>query len=138
MYYNETTDIFFVKNYISRLEPPASKALNMLFDCNSVNCRSQWLCGLRRRSWPVCCWDRGFESRSRHGCLSASFCAVLSCVGKRPCDGLITRPLCLNSSRNLLYVRRPRSFKDCRATEKKCKLTPLPSLYCPLRIYTSF
>jgi hypothetical protein len=35
-------------------------------------------------------------------------------------DGLITRPrsptICLNSSRNLLYVRRPRSFKDCRAT----------------------
>jgi hypothetical protein len=26
--------------------------------------------------------DRGFKSRSRHGCLSASFCAVLSCVGR--------------------------------------------------------
>jgi hypothetical protein len=27
--------------------------------------------------------------------------------------------MCLNSSRNLLYVRRPRSFKDCRATGGK-------------------
>jgi hypothetical protein len=49
--------------------------------------RSQWPCGLRRGSWSVGCWDRGFESRSRHGCLSASFCvvlfcAVLSCVGR--------------------------------------------------------
>jgi hypothetical protein len=26
--------------------------------------------------------DRGFESRLRHGCLSASFCVVLSCVGR--------------------------------------------------------
>jgi hypothetical protein len=25
--------------------------------------RSQWPCGLRRGSWPVGCWDRGFESR---------------------------------------------------------------------------
>jgi hypothetical protein len=39
--------------------------------------RSQW-----RGSWPVGCWDRGFESRSKHGCLSASFCVVLSCVGR--------------------------------------------------------
>jgi hypothetical protein len=43
---------------------------------------NQWPCGLRRGSWPVGCWDRGFESRSRHGCLSASFCVVLSCVGR--------------------------------------------------------
>jgi hypothetical protein len=33
-------------------------------------------------SWPVGFWDRGFESRSRHGCLSAYFCVVLSCVGR--------------------------------------------------------
>jgi hypothetical protein len=47
-----------------------------------VDCRSQWPCGLRRGSWPVGCWDRGFESCLRHGCLSASFCVVLSCVGR--------------------------------------------------------
>jgi hypothetical protein len=33
------------------------------------------------RSWSLGNCDRGFESRSRHGCLSLSFCAVLSCVG---------------------------------------------------------
>jgi hypothetical protein len=26
--------------------------------------------------------DHGFESRSRHGCVSAFFCVVLSCVGR--------------------------------------------------------
>jgi hypothetical protein len=45
--------------------------------------------------------DRGFESRSRHGCLSSFFCVVLSCVS---CDELITRPrsptICLNRSGN--------------------------------------
>jgi hypothetical protein len=49
--------------------------------CSSTR-RSQWPCGLRRGSWLVDCWDRGFESRSRHGYLSASFCVVLSCVGR--------------------------------------------------------
>jgi hypothetical protein len=48
----------------------------------SLTRRSHWPCGLRRGSWPVGCWDRGFESRSRHGCLSASFCVVLFCVGR--------------------------------------------------------
>jgi hypothetical protein len=51
-------------------------------DLKLVGGRSQWSCGLRRGSWPVGCWDRGFESRSRHGCLSASFCVVLSCVDR--------------------------------------------------------
>jgi hypothetical protein len=45
-------------------------------------CRSQWPCGLKHGSRPVGCGDRGFESRSRHGCLSASFSVVLSCVGR--------------------------------------------------------
>jgi hypothetical protein len=27
-------------------------------------------------------WDRGFESHSRHGCVSAFFCVVLSCVSR--------------------------------------------------------
>jgi hypothetical protein len=48
-------------------------------------------------------------------------CCVVVCR-QRPCDGLITRPrsptICLNRSRNFLYVRRPGSFKDCRATKK--------------------
>jgi hypothetical protein len=50
--------------------------------CKTIGRRSQWPCSLRRGSWPVGCWDRGFESRLSHGCLSASFCVVLSCVGR--------------------------------------------------------
>jgi hypothetical protein len=45
-----------------------------------ISCRSQWPCGLRRGSWPVGCWDRGFESRSRRECLSLVFlCCVVLC-----------------------------------------------------------
>jgi hypothetical protein len=40
--------------------------------------RSRWPCGLSSRSWPLGYWDHGFESRSRHGCLSLCFCVVLS------------------------------------------------------------
>jgi hypothetical protein len=35
---------------------------------------------------PFSCWDRGFESRCGHGCLS-----VVCCVGTDLCDGPITR-----------------------------------------------
>jgi hypothetical protein len=49
-------------------------------------------------------------------------CCIVLCRW-RPCDGLITHPrsptVCLNSPRNLLHVKRPRSFKDSRATGKK-------------------
>jgi hypothetical protein len=62
-----------------------SRDLIKLFHKNEQgNRRLQWPCGLRRGSWPVGCWDRGFESRSRHGCLRISVlcCVVLSCVGR--------------------------------------------------------
>jgi hypothetical protein len=103
-------------------------ALFLVFSCFhswgsiSTICRSQWPCGLRHGAWPVGCWDRGFESGARHGCLSASFCVVLSCVGRGLATGCSlvqgVLPYVLISSRNLLYVRRSRSFKDCRATGK--------------------
>jgi hypothetical protein len=38
---------------------------------------------LRLRSWPLGNWDRGFESHSMYGCLSASFSVVLSCALRR-------------------------------------------------------
>jgi hypothetical protein len=60
-------------------------------------CHSLYLEIQRAWSWPLGYWDRGFESRSRHGRLSA-FCVVL--CRQRPCNGLITRPRntakCLN------------------------------------------
>jgi hypothetical protein len=52
----------------------------------------QWPWGLRRRPWSLGRWDYGFESRSRHGCLSSSFCVVLFCTGRGLCDRLISRP----------------------------------------------
>jgi hypothetical protein len=42
--------------------------------------------------WSLERLNRGFESRLRHGCLSSSFCVMLSCVGRGFCDGLIIRP----------------------------------------------
>jgi hypothetical protein len=86
-------------------------------------CRSQWSCGLRRGSWPVGCWDRGFESRSRHGCLSLVFlCCVFLCR-YRPCDELITRPrsptVCLIFFKKPSICEATKVLKDCRATEKR-------------------
>jgi hypothetical protein len=57
------------------------KAVEQLCLPIQTESRSQWPCSLRHGSWSVGCWDRGLESRSRHGCLSASFCVILSCVG---------------------------------------------------------
>jgi hypothetical protein len=58
-------------------------------------------------------------------------CCVVLCR-QRPCDGLITHPrsptICLNSSRNLLYVRWPRSFKDCGAIGGGSALSQLDPL----------
>jgi hypothetical protein len=56
------------------------------------NSRSRWPRGLRRWSWPLGYWDCGFESHTRHGCLSLCFCVVLSCLSRGLCDGLIRRP----------------------------------------------
>jgi hypothetical protein len=52
-------------------------------------CRSRWLFGLRRLSQALDCWDRGFESRWGHGCLSLVF--VVRCIGSRLCDELKSR-----------------------------------------------
>jgi hypothetical protein len=54
---------------------------------NSITelCRSRW------PPWPLGYWDRGFNSRSGHGCLSLCFYVALSCVDTGLCDGLIIR-----------------------------------------------
>jgi hypothetical protein len=49
----------------------------IIFMSMCVYCRSRWPRGLRRRSWPLGYWDRGFEFRSKHGCLS--LCCVILC-----------------------------------------------------------
>jgi hypothetical protein len=69
----------------------------LLFPIQSL---SQWPCGLRRRSWPFGYCDRGFESRSRHGCFGLCFCVMFSCVGRGLCDGLIIRPRSLTKCLN--------------------------------------
>jgi hypothetical protein len=57
----------------------------------SYNCRSLWRRCVRRRSWPLGCWDRGFESCwGKDICLLCLY-AVLSCVGRGLCDELIPR-----------------------------------------------
>jgi hypothetical protein len=93
--------------------------------CSSsfYNCGSQWLHGLKRRPWSLGPWDRWFVSRLRHGCLSSSFCGVLSCVGRGFCDGLITRPeepyrvsKQINETSRVWFVQGP--IKDRKATER--------------------
>jgi hypothetical protein len=55
---------------------------------SSLKCSDNYM---SRSQWPRalgCCYcplgycDRGFESRSSHGCLSSSFCVMLSCVNR--------------------------------------------------------
>jgi hypothetical protein len=60
--------------------PANNSKLRVFIVTDTYYCRSQWPCGLRHGSWSVGCWDRGFESRSRHGCLSFVFlCCVVLC-----------------------------------------------------------
>jgi hypothetical protein len=57
-----------------------------------MKARSRWPRSLTRRFWQLGYWDRGFQFRLGHGCLSLCFYVVLSCAGRGLCDGLITRP----------------------------------------------
>jgi hypothetical protein len=98
-----------------------AKVIIFLFEIPFTICRvnrSRWPRGLRRTFWPFRYWDRGFESRSRHGCLC--FCAVLSCVREVFAMGwsLVQRSptACLkNKIKKPQRRRRPRSDLGCRA-----------------------
>jgi hypothetical protein len=46
--------------------------------CHRLCRPAKWPRGLSCGSWPLKYWDRGFESSSRHECLSSSFCIVLT------------------------------------------------------------
>jgi hypothetical protein len=75
-------------------------------------------------AWVLACWLLGswvlIPLKAWMFVRVFLYCVVL--CRQRPCDGLITYPrsptICLNSSWNHLYLRRPRSFKDCRAAGK--------------------
>jgi len=86
-----------------------------------IHSRSQSTSGLRQRPWLLGRWDRGFESRLRHGCLSSYFCVVLYWIGRGLCNGL--------STHQKEYYRRSKQitkppiwggqgpYKDCRASD---------------------
>jgi hypothetical protein len=75
--------------------------------------------GLGRGLWSNGHCDPGFDTRSKLGYLSSSFCVLLFYVGRSPATGRSPKCPCsfLNSLKNLPYVSRPRFFKNCRATE---------------------
>jgi hypothetical protein len=77
-----------------------------------VESRSRWPRGLRRRSWPLVCWDNGFESHSDHWCFSSCLCVVLFCVGRGLCNGLITRPKSCRVSNKTGEIRKWWSWPD--------------------------
>jgi hypothetical protein len=79
-------------------------------------------------SWPLGCWDHGFESRSGHGCLSV----VLSCVGRGLCDKPITRlnesyPASNKITETSNKKRRPWPNPGWSATGKEVSVTALSS-----------
>jgi hypothetical protein len=75
--------------------------------------RSRWPLGLRRRSWPLACWNRGFESRPRHGCLSLWLYVTLSCVCRGLCDELIPRPKEYYTVSNKIHKTLKGIIKSC-------------------------
>lgn len=56
--------------------------LKHVFIFEQVVVQSQWPRGLGRWSWPLGYSDIRFEFRLSHGCLSLSFCVVLSCIDR--------------------------------------------------------
>jgi hypothetical protein len=83
-------DVFYW-HCVQRSHPIWTQAVsNFSKQCKSCVCQSQWLCSLRWRSWPPGCWDHGFKSYFRHGCLF--LVSMLCCFTQRPCNNLITYP----------------------------------------------
>jgi hypothetical protein len=113
------TDNCFCKNTTGQASFVRDLDRNFIFTMNTPG-RSRWPRGLRRRYWPLGCWNRGFESCSRHGCLSLRFCIVLSWVGTALCEGwslVQSSPI-----KYLITITKPPvwdgqgPYKDCTAT----------------------
>jgi hypothetical protein len=96
----------------------AGTQLSAFTSGNTYSCPSRWPRGLRSRSWRLLYWDRGFESRSRYGCLSLCFCVVLSCVAFATGWSLVQRSptSCLNEITKPPVWGGQGPYKDCRAT----------------------
>jgi hypothetical protein len=77
--------------------------------------QSQWPRGLRRRSLPLGYWGRGFEYRSKHGCLS--LCCPLQAEAFATGWLLVqSRPTkCLKITKPPVWGGRS-PYEDCRAT----------------------
>ena len=60
----------FIETLCHLFEQAAEYIITGKWVSNIQSCRSQWPRGLRRRFRPLACWECGFESHRRHGCLS--------------------------------------------------------------------
>jgi hypothetical protein len=96
-------------------------------------------------------WDRGFESRSRHECMSAFFCVVLSCVGSGLATGWCPAVFTIAFRRALgptqspiqrvpgdlsLGIKRPRREADhSPPSSAEVKEWVEPYLHSPIRLH---
>jgi hypothetical protein len=73
-------------------------SFQFIFHYRIIQPYTVWVAGHSGRAvWVLAGWLLGSWVRSRHGCLSASFCVVLSCVGR----GLATRQVKYEKQSNL-------------------------------------
>jgi hypothetical protein len=72
--YREITNILHVRRATTDSILIRTGSLRKYFKLVCINWRPQWPRGLRRKPCKFERWDREFESRIRHGCLSSSFC----------------------------------------------------------------
>jgi hypothetical protein len=79
-------------NIILRSAPEFAEWFLNIFSCADLNGCTVWSTYYLR---PLEHWDRGFESRSGHGCVSPLFWVVLSCAssglatGRSPVRGVL-------------------------------------------------
>jgi hypothetical protein len=77
-------------------------------------CRSQWPYGLSVGLRPLACWDRGFESHRRHGCLSAV--SVVCCqVEVSATDWSLVQRSPTDCGASLCMIKNPRKTRRLKA-----------------------
>jgi hypothetical protein len=100
---------------------------------------------VRSKAWglrPFACWDCGFQSRRRHGCLSLVSVVFTGCRSLRQADrsprGVIPNVLCLSVISKLQQwagLGPSRSVGPRKKKRNKALLNPLYS-FCNLRLWT--